>query len=272
MAQIFDFIQYEDDCFALALTNKRCWLIGQPRMKALIREHQVSWAGDRIACIGAYGLLKQLPSGLLSSEEQEWLDEHMGAWPYLYAMGPLRHYCGTMLPYRHPMRQSWELYDGEQLTHQDRLVLQHNIRVTYRKPDVLRNITKRQYVRRDALINMTETCPEEWQFNRVDLGHVVLARTCWSTSSDGTHLHDVAHRGVWAGDRFDITSLDALDEKDENGEQVEWKDVTEEVLDEMDRLWSNEFQGSAFQLIPLVVFVHVTILYQGEKQLLVMEH
>jgi hypothetical protein len=47
--------------------------------------------------------------------------------------------------------------------------------------------------------------------------------------------HDTGpiHLGVRAGDRFDITSLDALKERDENGQQIERVDVTEEVLEEI---------------------------------------
>jgi hypothetical protein len=41
------------------------------------------------------------------------------------------------------------------------------------------------------------------------------------------------HRGVLAGDRFDITSADALEEKAVNGQRVEWKDVTEETLENL---------------------------------------
>jgi hypothetical protein len=35
---IFDQIDYVGDCFCLALTSKRCWLVGQPRMRSIILE------------------------------------------------------------------------------------------------------------------------------------------------------------------------------------------------------------------------------------------
>jgi hypothetical protein len=59
---------------------------------------------------------------------------------------------------------------------------------------------------------------------------------------------EVIHRGVWAGDRFDITSADALDEKDEDGRSVEWTDVTDEVLKEMYEIWLSEYGEGTFRI------------------------
>lgn len=65
---------------------------------------------------------------------------------------------------------------------------------------ILRNLTKKQYVRDDP----TSTT----------LGTVLLARICWSSDPSRSMAyegHDLT-RGVWAGDRFDITTLDRLEE------------------------------------------------------------
>ena len=53
------------------------------------------------------------------------------------------------------------------------------------------------------------------------------------------------HRGVWAGDRLDIASADALDEKDENGQAVEWTDV----LKEMYAIWLSNYGGGTFEFM-----------------------
>jgi hypothetical protein len=250
LAQIFDAIQDDGDCFALALTNKRCWLIGQPRMKAFICENQNSWAGDRIVCIDDYVQFRDLPSGFLSSEEEEALKKFMGVdegYPVQYAAGPLQHYCNTDLSSHQPV---WSLYNHQQIPYPDRSILCDNIRVTYRQADVLRNITKRQYVRRESFINTMRTYPEEQDTEEMDIGLVVLARIRWLTEEAAYGVH----RGVWAGDRFDITSLDALDEKDESGEKVEWTDVTEEVLSE---IRNSPGCGGAFQLQLMHLVIHV---------------
>ena len=101
-------------------------------------------------------------------------------------------------------------------------------------------------MRRSALAEISKTCPKHWRFDSVGLGHVVLSRICWSPDRSvwiryGGGIQ--VHRGVWAGDRFDITSADALEEKAANGQRVEWKDVTEEVLEEMGQIWTRELGG-----------------------------
>jgi hypothetical protein len=80
------------------------------------------------------------------------------------------------------------------------------------------------------------------------LGHAVLSRICWTTWPGGglptkrLPLH--LRRGVWAGHRFDITTWrrhvseaqrkNTFKDEDEKGEEVEWKDVSDEVRKEMD--------------------------------------
>jgi hypothetical protein len=118
------------------------------------------------------------------------------------------------------------------------------IRVVSPDPEtrVLRNISRRQYVSRSALTKLRESSPKNWHLESVDLGHIVCSRICWSSDGSVAMSYDEdIHRGIWAGDRFDITSADALEETDENGQSVEWKDVSEEVMEEMSRIWSSEY-------------------------------
>jgi len=69
---------------------------------------------------------------------------------------------------------------------------------------------------------MCKACPKIREMSCVDLGHVVIARFCWSSDDSVAMAYQGRiHRGVWAGDRCDITSADALEERDENGQQVE---------------------------------------------------
>jgi hypothetical protein len=42
-------------------------------------------------------------------------------------------------------------------------------------------------------------------------------------------------RGVWAGDRFDIRTNDTVEDA------TQWKDVSEEVADEIFEIWTSEF-------------------------------
>jgi len=255
VSNIFDQIDFIGDCFCLALTSKRCWLIGQPRMKTIILDLAIQWAGDRIICIGDYLRRGDLPPNLLSKEEEEELDRDYDGDPQgdydqesqltAYERLIVRCNIGVSSTAYWPYDLLYKLVHWQKCKNvppQYQLKLMTDIKIGYRAAEILRNISKRQYVRRSALLEMFETGPERWRLHQIDLGHVVLSRISWSSdpSVAMTYEGDI-HRGVWAGDRLDITSEDALDEKDENGQLVEWTDVTDEVLKEMYEIWLSEY-------------------------------
>ena len=75
-------------------------------------------------------------------------------------------------------------------------------------------------------------------FKEIGLGQVVLSRICWSTyDSCAMRNYDKAiYRGVWAGDRFDITTdIGVKDGK------KQWTDVSDEVAKEMTEIWVGEY-------------------------------
>ena len=218
-------------------------------MKSLILDLATQWAGDRIICIGDYVRRGDLPENLLSKEEEEMLDSDHDEDSQSYYDCLVTH-CDINVsgsPYQ-PDSLLLRLVRCVPWQHQRKLLT--DISIGYRKPEILRNISKRQYMRRSALLGMVETCPEHWGWDRVDLGHVILSRISWSSDSSVSMSYDGdIHRGVWAGDRFDITSADALDEKDENGQAVEWTDVTDEVLEEMFKIWLSEYGEGTFKFM-----------------------
>jgi hypothetical protein len=215
-------------------------------MKAIILEHADVWAGDRIICVGGYTERGDLPKGLLSAEEEKAIDEQPREPDDCYS-DLLESYCNKILTksgYEPDSLLRKLLADYDQISSLDRDRLVSSIHVSDPEPDILRNISKRQYVRRAALLEMRKTCPKDWEFDRVDLGHVVVSRFCWSSDpSISMSNHGGIDRGVWAGDRFDITSASALEDRDERGQQIQWVDVTEEALAEMRCMWASEFGG-----------------------------
>jgi hypothetical protein len=218
-------------------------------MKSLILDRAVHWAGDRIICVGCDLDRGDLPQNLLSTQEEEMLDRDFDEYPESNVDDRLETYCDTDIS-----RSAFEPSDLlRRLVYPTHLPWQYQktmlttyISIGYRM-DILRNISKRQYVRRRALRKMA--CPRHWHWDTVDLGHIVMSRICWSSDSSVamSYKGDI-HRGVWAGDRFDITSADALDEKDENGQAVEWTDVTDEVLKEMFEIWWCQYGGGTFRI------------------------
>lgn len=70
-------------------------------------------------------------------------------------------------------------------------------------------------------------------------GEVLMARICWATSSymsseDGSGIT----RAIWAGHRFDITTVGRHEGKTK-GEK--WKDVSEEVVNELAGIWEDAY-------------------------------
>lgn len=108
---------------------------------------------------------------------------------------------------------------------------------------VLRNLTKLEYVRADAIAvqatHLRGPFIDDYSYPPYpDLGAVILSRISWSFSnSTAMRYEGNITRGVWAGDRFDIRTIDSI-ETACNGEH--WKDVSEEVAQEIFAIWESE--------------------------------
>ncbi|KAG8988825.1 hypothetical protein FRB94_000382 [Tulasnella sp. JGI-2019a] len=84
---------------------------------------------------------------------------------------------------------------------------------------VLCNLSKREYVRQQAV--EAHGC--------AGFGAFLLSRICWSSDSSVSMAYEGdIHRGIWAGDRFEITTIDAL-----RGGETNWKDISDEMGKEM---------------------------------------
>ncbi|KXX83080.1 hypothetical protein MMYC01_200489 [Madurella mycetomatis] len=103
---------------------------------------------------------------------------------------------------------------------------------------ILRNLTTKQFVRSEAIALKPELIHGP-SISVLGFGEVVMSRICWSTSSF-VSMSDAANisRGVWAGHRFDITTL--ARHRDETNE-VGWSDVSDEVAREIAGIWESEY-------------------------------
>ncbi|KAK0441231.1 uncharacterized protein EV420DRAFT_1580416 [Desarmillaria tabescens] len=149
-----------------------------------------TWKGCRIICAGDY--MTDSPPNVLTSEELAEIeslpeDIETGRGRTLYTLAT-EHY-----KHRTHWNRSFDLGGT-----------------------VLRNRTKRVYVRRDAVV-------EELAEYGGDIGSVLLANISWSNDSSCAMRVDLS-RGAWAGDRLDVVPLWAV----ENNE--EWEDVTEDQV------------------------------------------
>ncbi|KII95831.1 hypothetical protein PLICRDRAFT_231146 [Plicaturopsis crispa FD-325 SS-3] len=190
------------------------------------------WAGDQIVCIGDYA--RDYPESIMDHQDVKWLEKY-GA-----------------------VSDSFEtLYQVAEYAYEE----QSSIRGSTRKTRnafpaaawVLRNLTKRVYVRVAAFKSEQDRADDGLPEDEVQLefsdagahiGDVILSRICWSSDpscSMDKRDSERLTRGVWAGDRLDVVTLAALDSEP-------WKDITEEVREDLISLWDHEYRVNPFQL------------------------
>ncbi len=93
------------------------------------------------------------------------------------------------------------------------------------RPDqiwILRNLSKHEYVRADTLASM-ESLPSVESVEFVD---VMMTQFQWT--SDPSSVVVGGCKGPWAGDRFDITTLEKLIL---DGYEAGWEDVSSMLLE-----------------------------------------
>ncbi|KAF8916443.1 hypothetical protein CPB85DRAFT_285168 [Mucidula mucida] len=105
-----------------------------------------------------------------------------------------------------------------------------------KKPRALRNLSKKVFVRESALALTRNGSSSVYHMS---FGSLVLARIAWSTDPDMRmaycESHDI-HRGIWAGDRFDVVDIDAMEDGDG------WTDVSAAARKELEEIWESEFE------------------------------
>ncbi len=99
------------------------------------------------------------------------------------------------------------------------------------------NLTKRVYFTADAVSKYTGEKPDGPFFHDViGMGEILLCQICWSSVPEIGMLYDGSHhRGKWAADRFEVTTMDRLSNLKavEGGEMGEWEDVSDMVIRHM---------------------------------------
>ena len=244
-----------EDVFVLGLQSRTLWNVTRRHIQAHFAPSCGPWAGKGIICVGDCSNPADHPKILTKSEKEE-LQKEMSEIDDLKAdLFPTNLYYLTLARYQR--LRKWQSSRAESLiVHatwtekwcslpsycQSRIhdELDHFKMSDFYPEDqpwILRNLTTQEYVRSEAIAIK----PEYIHGPKIDglgFGEVVLSRICWSTNADCGMNTDI-HRGVWAGHRFDITTLDR--HKQGCLEGTEWKDVSEEVANEIERIWREEF-------------------------------
>lgn len=235
---IFEEMTELHDALCFGLANSRLLAIGQHHIKKLML-NRISWAGKRIICIGDYA--QDVPEGMLSDKEIEDFKSMMVKEPEDETQDDdtLNLYDLPYRPARWPVEQfatplSWGEFWGDEADGVDRI--NHRIiqQPSYDSESswVLCNLSKYEFVNYDDIRELGRKAKGD-----IGIGRVVLSRICWSTDpSVGMSYEGGIHRGVWAGDRFESTTIDRM-RAPKAGQ--EWKDVTSEVIKEISTIWES---------------------------------
>ncbi|KDR76476.1 hypothetical protein GALMADRAFT_139403 [Galerina marginata CBS 339.88] len=167
-----------------------------------------SWVGDRLICIED-SMVEELPDGCISREE---IDFYQGRRPVEIKHTPE---AGAPSSLSALVINSFEKLSLKRVN----LHVTNRQRFDEHRVWVLRNLSKRQYVR-SRLLQDPSMPPSPWPVQVLKgftgLGLVLQSRILWSRASSqtlgGSGFHLQERRGAWAGDRFDVRLSDDVQE------------------------------------------------------------
>ncbi|KAF8632085.1 hypothetical protein AX15_002061 [Amanita polypyramis BW_CC] len=195
-----------------------------------------SWAGDRIVVISDYALT--YPEGMLTQKERDevedmYLDEEdeyddEDPAPTLYA------YAEEWYPIvpAEFVREEGTLFGPKTTVAGDESADRGAGAVWH-----LRNLTKKEYVRSDAVAS---ACPEKVRerFGKVvapGLGHALVVCGCWTSEVEVFGKEEIG-QGTWAGGQIEIRLAGEVQEE----VLVDgWKDVSEQVVRKLAAVWTS---------------------------------
>ncbi|OBZ76191.1 hypothetical protein A0H81_03968 [Grifola frondosa] len=202
-------------------------LMGISHVNILLAAMAARWAGDRVICLTENTRNEDLPSTLLTEAEKQELSEVHWSYPSdLFGL-----VCDR---FKKPTRYSGAAFHvfTAQL---GRLESQRFDMLSIPDypndpPWVLCNLSKGEYFRAEAVRDLTGHAfigPFKRNRTGVGLGEILLFRICLSPAS---MYKGNIRPGVWAGDRFAITTVRGMERL--RGTAA-WKDISEEITKEL---------------------------------------
>ncbi|KAG6051217.1 hypothetical protein E4U17_006261 [Claviceps sp. LM77 group G4] len=240
----------------LGVTNQYFWSIAREYIVRDVMQHLGVWAGQQLITVGDCNEVDDYPPGLFATEEDkenllkrrpedEESEDEVDQPPV--GQRPLTLYDRIRISFTEPPNATRAIdRDDSILKALDEDSCYRTVKnVFFMGSDdfyprdevwILRNLTTHQYVRREPL-ELQPGLAHGPFVQGIGFGCVVLSRISWSSDSN-VALHDPTgriHRGLWAGHRFDITTM-TRHEKLTAGQN--WTDVTEELVEEVTAIWS----------------------------------
>lgn len=235
--------------YYLGFTNQYLWDIARIHIRAYHASYFGGWAGVKIAGLGDEDAPTDWPADLFTENEKKELEKSQGV-PDPDG-SKFKRFNDLALP-------GWDSYN---------MVCHCCRRPFFCEPDaeavrakapgtgmlgttlsdfrsfmpsdrewVLRNLTTREFVRSGALVYNERAVSGPWMA-RPGFGEVLVSRICRSPNPSGCIME--LQRGIWAGHRFDITTMDRF--PDHARPEQGWKDVGEEVAEEVATIWEQRF-------------------------------
>ncbi|KAH6977654.1 hypothetical protein EDB80DRAFT_757397 [Ilyonectria destructans] len=258
---VFDHIEFIEDVICLGLASQYFWTFARDHIHAYYMSFLGRWAGKNIVCVGEDVKPGDYPPGLFSVEELDTLqqtttnvlvdDDYI---EYVVCNQPFTLYHFALPSVSNMEKvvdlgaESLRIYSHcrDRAKHQDpafqarrsEILVTKSTYMPQDQPWILRNLTTKEFVRSED-IALKPRYIHGPNIDVLGFGEVVLSRICWSTSSS-VGMNDTTNisRGLWAGHRFDITTL-ARHEDDTNG--TGWSDVSDGVAREIADIWESEY-------------------------------
>ena len=240
------------DALFLGLTCRIMWLTLQTRIQEALIAYTAPWSGDRILTVGDYAgtyppnMLTEAEKtqlGLNSLDDDEAVDNDEDQSPAtvsLYRLGR-DDYAEARPNETRPNNLSFLEVGLDPL---DAALLRALIRPLFdfvhdEGGYVLRNLSKHEYVRGNALVELGGSTTKSQQpfIQPVGFGELIALRTQWTDDPSGTMG---PMKGDWAGDRFDIVLLKTLERERKDGT---WKDVSKDEVNMLREVMYEKLEG-----------------------------
>ncbi|KAI1304578.1 hypothetical protein F5Y03DRAFT_384780 [Xylaria venustula] len=253
---VIDHLEFIEDVICLGLTNEYFWILAQRELDNYYMSFLGTWAGQNIVCVGEKVEPDDYPAGLFSTEELDELrplrtNVRRGDpdFPYVQCNTPfaLSHFADPSVSdvrdFVDPLNEAWRLLrhcktlgngkDPAFAERGHRIIPGASVYFAKDQPWVLRNLTTKEFVQPEPIAVAVEPKYRRGPVIKpVGFGNVVIMRTCWSSAPSDVLINNTTGppRGVWAGHRFEITTLAVHESAIDS---AEWTDVSDEVAREI---------------------------------------
>ena len=245
---ILSFLVQGEDLLCFGLTCQYSWALLRDRIKGILAEDMAPWAGSRLIFLGDYA--DDLPSSILTPALQQELDEVTHEKLQRHGLEGSNSDPDDYQVNLYQIASEWEDAAYRQLFHSASNTLQASEKELLSDllpnpyPEdqawVLRNLSKREYVTAQSINELSGLTSTGLVENAIGLGEVIVPRIQWTSDPSGTVN---GCKGEWAGDRFDITTLDRIGlglTQQEQNDGREWKDVSGVAAAFVKDIWSGD--------------------------------